>query len=74
MTALRAISLLGATVTMGLIAGVFALYAHTIMPGLSNTDDRTFVTAAGLSRGSDRRRQGSRWCGLRRLPTSVAPT
>jgi uncharacterized membrane protein len=45
MTALRAISLLGATVTMGLIAGVFALYAHTIMPGLSNTDDRTFVTA-----------------------------
>ena len=45
MTTLRAISLLGATVTMGLIAGVFALFAHTIMPGLRNTDDRTFVTA-----------------------------
>jgi uncharacterized membrane protein len=45
MTTLRAISLLGATITMGLVAGVFALYAHTIMPALRNTDDRTFVTA-----------------------------
>jgi uncharacterized membrane protein len=25
------------------MAGVFGLYAHTIMPGLGNTDDRTFV-------------------------------
>jgi uncharacterized membrane protein len=30
---------------MGLAAGVFALYAHTIMPGLKATDDRTFVAA-----------------------------
>jgi uncharacterized membrane protein len=30
---------------MGLVAGVFALYAHTIMPGLKKTDDRTFVAA-----------------------------
>lgn len=45
MTALRAMSLLGATITMGLVAGVFALYAHTIMPGLRQTDDRTFVGA-----------------------------
>jgi uncharacterized membrane protein len=30
---------------MGLAAGAFALYAHTIMPGLKATDDRTFVTA-----------------------------
>jgi uncharacterized membrane protein len=44
-TVLKAASLLGATVTMGLVAGVFALYAHTIMPGLKSTDDRTFVTA-----------------------------
>jgi uncharacterized membrane protein len=43
--AVRAVTLLGATVTMGLGAGVFALYAHTIMPGLHNTDDRTFVGA-----------------------------
>jgi uncharacterized membrane protein len=45
MSALRGISLLGATITMGLVAGVFALYAHTIMPGLRNTDDHTFVAA-----------------------------
>jgi uncharacterized membrane protein len=43
--AVRAVTLLGATITMGLGAGVFALYAHTIMPGLHNTDDRTFVGA-----------------------------
>lgn len=36
---LRCVALLGATVTMGLVAGVFALYAHTIMPGLKSTDD-----------------------------------
>ena len=43
--AVRAVTLLGATITMGLGAGVFALYAHTIMPGLHTTDDRTFVAA-----------------------------
>lgn len=43
MTALRILSLLAATLTMGLTAGAFALYAHTIMPGLAHTDDRTFV-------------------------------
>jgi uncharacterized membrane protein len=37
--------LLGATITTGLTAGVFALYAHTIMPGLKTVDDRTFVVA-----------------------------
>jgi uncharacterized membrane protein len=45
MTELRAISLLAATLTMGLVAGAFALYAHTVMPGLKKTDDRTFVAA-----------------------------
>jgi uncharacterized membrane protein len=45
MNLLRALSLLGATLTMGLITGAFALYAHTIMPGLKATDDRTFVAA-----------------------------
>lgn len=38
-------SLIAATMTMGLMAGVFSLYAHTIMPGLGRTDDRTFVAA-----------------------------
>ena len=45
MTELRAISLLAATLTMGLVAGAFALYSHTVMPGLKKTDDRTFVAA-----------------------------
>lgn len=45
MTTWRAISLIGATMTMGLVSGTFALYAHTIMPGLKKTDDRTFVAA-----------------------------
>ena len=30
---------------MGLMAGIFMLYAHTIMPGLRHADDRTFVAA-----------------------------
>lgn len=43
--ALRTPTLLGATITLGLATGTFALYAHTIMPGLQRTDDRTFVGA-----------------------------
>ena len=38
-------TLLPATLTMGLTAGVFGDWAHTIMPGLGTTDDRTFVGA-----------------------------
>ena len=45
MDAVRATSLIAATMSMGLMAGVFGLYAHTIMPGLGRTDDRTFVGA-----------------------------
>lgn len=41
----RTVSLWAATITTGLVAGVFVLYAHTIMPGLARTDDRTFVAA-----------------------------
>lgn len=37
--------LVAATVTMGIMAGVFGLYSHTVMPGLRRTDDRTFVGA-----------------------------
>lgn len=37
--------LLLATVSMGLAAGAFLLYQHTVMPGLGTTDDRTFVAA-----------------------------
>ena len=45
MDALRTVALLVATLTSGLGAGVFLLYAHTVMPGLGATDDRTFVAA-----------------------------
>jgi uncharacterized membrane protein len=45
MTLIRTATLIGATLTMGLITGAFVLYAHTIMPGLRKTDDRTFVAA-----------------------------
>jgi uncharacterized membrane protein len=37
--------LIAATTLTGLSAGVIGLFAHTIMPGLRNTDDRTFVGA-----------------------------
>lgn len=37
--------LLVATMFSGLMAGLFLLYAHTVMPGLGATDDRTFVGA-----------------------------
>jgi uncharacterized membrane protein len=42
---LQGAALVAATMTTGLMAGVFGLYAHTIMPGLHRTDDRTFVGA-----------------------------
>jgi uncharacterized membrane protein len=41
----QAAALVAATMAVGLMAGVFALYAHAIMPGLGETDDRTFVDA-----------------------------
>lgn len=47
MDLLRTTSLIGATLTMGLVTGAFVLYAHTVMPGLKTTDDRTFVAAFG---------------------------
>ena len=37
--------LIAAAMTMGLMAGVFGIYANAIMPGLRRTDDRTFVAA-----------------------------
>jgi len=45
MFVLRVTTLIAATMTMGLAAGVFGLYQHTIMRGLARTDDRTFVGA-----------------------------
>jgi len=45
MFGLRVTALIAATMTMGLMAGVFGLYQHTVMRGLGRTDDRTFVGA-----------------------------
>jgi uncharacterized membrane protein len=42
---LEDVTLVAATIAMGLMAGGFGLYSHTIMPGLARTDDRTFVGA-----------------------------
>ena len=48
---ISAITLIAATLTMGFAAGVFVLFAHTIMPGLRTADDRTFVDAFQRSFG-----------------------
>jgi uncharacterized membrane protein len=45
MNGLRVASLMAATMTTGLVAGVFAIYANAFMPGLAKTDDKTFVGA-----------------------------
>ena len=37
--------LAAAAVAMGLLAGFFYAYAISVMPGLADTDDRTFVDA-----------------------------
>jgi uncharacterized membrane protein len=45
LAALRGISLVAATVTMGLLAGLFFVFAMSVMPGLSRTDNQVFVDA-----------------------------
>jgi uncharacterized membrane protein len=45
MEVFRGVVLIVATLTMGLMAGVFFIYTNAIMPGLRRTDDRTFVGA-----------------------------
>jgi uncharacterized membrane protein len=42
---LRSTSLVAATVTMGLLAGLFFTFAMSVMPGLGRTDNRVFVDA-----------------------------
>ncbi|MFI2712156.1 DUF1772 domain-containing protein [Micromonospora sp. NPDC018662] len=39
------LSLIGATVGAGLMAGLFAAFAYAVMPALRGADDRTFVDA-----------------------------
>ncbi|SCF12506.1 anthrone oxygenase family protein [Micromonospora chokoriensis] len=42
---LSTVSLVAATVTTGLTAGLFAAFAYAVMPGLGRADDRTLVLA-----------------------------
>lgn len=42
---LQALALFGACPTSGLVAGLFAGFAYAVMPGLSRSDDHTFVEA-----------------------------
>ncbi|GAA4583034.1 DUF1772 domain-containing protein [Planotetraspora phitsanulokensis] len=43
--ALRGVVLFAATMTTGLMAGLFYAYTVSVMPGLAASDDRTFVVA-----------------------------
>ncbi|RKF29063.1 DUF1772 domain-containing protein [Micromonospora globbae] len=45
MILLRTLTLIAATVTTGLMAGLFAAFAYSVMPGLARADDRTLVVA-----------------------------
>ncbi|WP_449064522.1 hypothetical protein [Planomonospora algeriensis] len=42
---LRVAVLIGSTVSMGLMAGLFYAFAVAVMPGLGRSGDRTFVEA-----------------------------
>lgn len=45
MKLLRTLSLVAATLTTGLMAGLFAAFSYAVMPGLAMTGDRAFVSA-----------------------------
>ncbi|MGC4894698.1 DUF1772 domain-containing protein [Micromonospora sp. DT31] len=45
MRLLHQLTLIGATVGAGLMAGLFAAFAYAVMPALRGADDRTFVDA-----------------------------
>lgn len=45
MLVFRGVTLVLAALTVGIMAGIFQVYAYAFMPGLGRTDDRTFVGA-----------------------------
>jgi uncharacterized membrane protein len=45
MDVFRGVSLIAATITMGLAAGLFYTFSISVMPGLGRTADRSFVDA-----------------------------
>jgi uncharacterized membrane protein len=48
MDALGLVALVAATISSGLLAGVFVFYAHTVMPAVGRADDETFVRTFAL--------------------------
>jgi len=44
-TALSNATLMGATITTAMVAGLLFCFAHSVMPGLGTLDDRSFLTA-----------------------------
>lgn len=45
MEALRTVTLVLGTVSVGMVAGIYYGWSVSVMPGLARTDDRTFVAA-----------------------------
>jgi uncharacterized membrane protein len=45
MDTLRGAALIAATITTGLMAGLFFTYANSVLPALKGADDRTFIDA-----------------------------
>jgi uncharacterized membrane protein len=43
MDTLRSAALIAATITTGIMAGLYFTWANSIMPGLKGTEDRTFI-------------------------------
>ena len=48
MDALGLVALVAATISSGLLAGVFVFYAHTVMPAMARADDETFARTFAL--------------------------
>ena len=49
-------ALVAATITNGLMAGLFAAYSYAVMPGLGRTGDATFVEAMQQTQRGDPQR------------------
>lgn len=57
-------TLLAATITTGLVAGLFATFAHAVMPGLSRSGDRVFVAGfQSIDKAIDNPWQGAGFAG-----------
>ncbi len=48
----RTAAMVGAMLTVGLMAGLYAAFSYAVMPGLARCDDRTFTTAMRAINGA----------------------